>query len=272
MTNDSFIYSFKVIGLERKQIVSAIAGALGEEVKYLGPPTFAYQTAGWMVDRNGVVTSPEIEDNKIFRMVLHALKTAGVTTEGNGTVTLSLNDHGGNSLRNTINLIWCKQSLIQKALGRQTGIIPHGLVNAINSVPIDTLEEFAEVINGAIDDGTIEDESQLEFDLVDKTISFSFFNASLNPEEVLAFCTLCQRINEQGRKRKFSSIKQREVVNEKYAFRVWLLKLGFIGEAFKTDRKILLEKLTGDGAYRTEEARKAAEEKRNWKTASVNEN
>ena len=116
MTNDSFIYSFKVIGLERKQIVSTIAGVLGEEVKYLGPPTFAYQIAGWMVDRNGVVTSPEIKDNKIFRMVLHALKTAGVTTEGNGTVTISLNDHDGNSLRNTVNLIWSKQKLIQKAL------------------------------------------------------------------------------------------------------------------------------------------------------------
>ena len=66
MTNDSFIYSFKVISLERKQIASTMAEALGEEVKYLGPPTFVYRTAGWTIDRSGVVTSPEIEDNEIF--------------------------------------------------------------------------------------------------------------------------------------------------------------------------------------------------------------
>ncbi|MDR3602079.1 MAG: virulence factor [Desulfosporosinus sp.] len=262
MTNESFIYSFKVIGFERKQIASNIAEALGEEVKYQGPPTFAYLIAGWRVDRNGVVTSPEIEDNKILRTVLEALKTAGVIPEGNGTVTLPLNDHDGNSLRNTVNIIWSKQKLIQKALDWQASIIPAGLVNAINAVPIDSLEEFAEAVNKAIDAGAIEEDSQLEFDLIDKSISFSFFNAILNIEEVLAYRTLCQLINEQGRKQKFSSTNQREVINEKYAFRVWLLKLGFIGEIFKTERKILLSKLDGDAAYRTIEAKQAAGEKR----------
>ncbi len=232
MRNHRFVYSFKASGVERKQIASVIAEALGEEVKYLGPPTFAYRIAGWTIDRSGVVTSPEIEDNEIFRTVLEALKTAGVTADGNGTITISLNDHNGNSLRNTINLIWSKQSLIQKALDWHAPIIPNGLVNAINAVPIDSLEEFAEVINKAIDAGTIEEESQLEFDIVDKTISFSFFNASLNSEEVLAFITFCQRINEQGMKQKFSSTRQRESTNDRYSFRCYLLKLGFIGEEY----------------------------------------
>lgn len=274
MTNDSFIYSFKVIGIERKEVASTIAGALGEDVKYQGPPTFAYQTAGWKIDRNGLVRTSEIsiKEKNSLRVALEALKTVGATPEGNGTIKLSLQGHTGNSLRNVSNLIWTKQSLIQKALDWQMDIIPAGLVNAINAVPIESLEEFAEVVNTAIDAGTLEGECGLDFDLADKTISFSFFNASLDFDEVLAFLTLCQQINEQGKKQKFSSTKQREVVNEKYAFRVWLLKLGFIGEAFKTERKILLAKLTGDGAYRTEEARKAAEEKRKGKTASVNEN
>lgn len=154
--NNSFIYSFKTTGLERKQIASTIAEALGEEVKYLGLPTFAYRTAGWRIDRSGVVTSPEIEDNEILRTVLKALKTAEAVVEGNGTVNLSLQCHSGNSLRNIANLIWCKQKLIQKALGRESDIVPEGLIDAINSVPIDTLEEFAEVVNGAIDIGQIQ--------------------------------------------------------------------------------------------------------------------
>ena len=42
----------------------------------------------------------------------------------------------------------------------------------------------------------------------------------------------------------------KEVINEKYAFRCFLLRLGFIGDEFKKDRKILLEKLSGSSAFR----------------------
>lgn len=168
---------------------------------------------------------------------------------GNGTVTLSLNDHTGNTLRNLINIIWCKQSLIQKSLGRQETIIPVSLVNTLNAVPIDSLDDFANVINSAIETGEIKEECDLDFDLTDKTVSFSFLNASLDFDEVLSFITLCRQLNQQAIQQKFSSTKLREVINEKYAFRVWLLRLGFVGDDYKTERKVLLAKLSGDGVY-----------------------
>ena len=42
----------------------------------------------------------------------------------------------------------------------------------------------------------------------------------------------------------------KEVINEKYTFRCFLLRLGFIGDEFKMDRKILLENLSGSSAFR----------------------
>ena len=39
--------------------------------------------------------------------------------------------------------------------------------------------------------------------------------------------------------------------NEKYAFRCFLLRLGFIGDEFKADRKILLSKLDGSAAFKS---------------------
>jgi len=44
---------------------------------------------------------------------------------------------------------------------------------------------------------------------------------------------------------------EKEVDNEKYAFRCFLLRLGFIGEEYKTDRKILLKNLTGSSAFKS---------------------
>jgi hypothetical protein len=46
------------------------------------------------------------------------------------------------------------------------------------------------------------------------------------------------------------TVKEKETDNDKYAFRCFLLRLGFIGDGFKSARKILLEKLDGSSAFR----------------------
>ena len=45
--------------------------------------------------------------------------------------------------------------------------------------------------------------------------------------------------------------KAREVANEKYAFRCFLLRLGFIGDEYKLSRKLLLANLDGSSAFKT---------------------
>lgn len=269
MMSDGFKYSFKITGLERKVSASVIAAAQcdGSTYTYAGVPSFVYEAAGWIVDRDGIVSSPEtpIGQKDSILQVFHALKTAGASVEGDGTVTLSMNDHNGNSLRNLVNLIWTKQNLLKKSLARQTDIVPESLVRVINSVPLDSVEDYAEAINHAIDIGEISGESELEFDMVNKTISFSFFNSGLDYSEVSAFISLCWRLNEQSKRQKFSSIIQKQVPNEKYAMRVWLIQLGFVGPSYSSERRVLLSRLAGDAAYRSIEAKQAAELKRKGK-------
>ncbi|WP_088186056.1 hypothetical protein [Desulfosporosinus sp. FKA] len=271
MTNGTFIYSMRVSGIERKKVANAIAGVLGMEIEYMGAPTFCYRVGKWVIDREGLIISPEVTlmERDSFCSILDTLKTAEAIAEGDATVTLSMTSHNGNTLRNLVNLLWCKQSLIRKSLARVTDIIPESLITAINSVPIDTLEEVATVINVGIDNGVIKGDCQIDFNMAEKTLSSSFFNASLDIDEIFAFAFFCQQLSKQSIQQKFSSIKIREAVNEKYAMRCFLLKLGLIGEAYKVARKILLKRLDGDSSYRTIEAKQAAEAKRK-KIASEN--
>ena len=44
---------------------------------------------------------------------------------------------------------------------------------------------------------------------------------------------------------------EKAVENEKYAFRCFLLRLGFIGAEYKTERKILLKNLTGSSTFKS---------------------
>ena len=54
-----------------------------------------------------------------------------------------------------------------------------------------------------------------------------------------------------ARNAKRVNAKEKDTDDEKYAFRCFLLRLGFIGAEFKTERKILLRNLTGSSAFRS---------------------
>ena len=53
-----------------------------------------------------------------------------------------------------------------------------------------------------------------------------------------------------ARTQKRVTSKEKQVENEKFAFRVFLIRLGFIGNEYKTTRKILLKNLSGNSAFR----------------------
>ena len=63
--------------------------------------------------------------------------------------------------------------------------------------------------------------------------------------------------------------KEKPVENEKYAFRCFLLRLGFIGAEYKQTRKVLLKNFEGSSAFRTQEAADKYREKQEAKKAEA---
>ena len=213
MSNNSFRFSQKIVGQERKAIASVIAEALEGQVRYTGAPGFAYEADGWTVDRDGVVHSPEIglDEIKSVRPVIDALNIAGLSTEGTMTIALSLDGFGETSFENLKNLLASKETLIKKAL--------------------------------SVD-------RELSVSAENEGITFPFWNATLNADEVQTYITLAKQMAEQAKAQKRVLRNEKPADNEKYAFRCFLLRLGFIGDNFKTERKVLLSRLSGNGAYR----------------------
>ena len=77
------------------------------------------------------------------------------------------------------------------------------------------------------------------------------------PEEAQAYMSFLTALRAMAKEAKRVLAKETEVENEKYAFRCFLLRLGFIGSDSKEARKILLRNLSGHSAFRN----KAEEEK-----------
>ena len=85
--------------------------------------------------------------------------------------------------------------------------------------------------------------------MTDEKIAFPWFTET-DAESVRAYTHLVTALCGMAKNAKRVTAKEKEVESEKYAFRCFLLRLGFIGVEYKTERKILLKNLSGSSAFR----------------------
>lgn len=82
------------------------------------------------------------------------------------------------------------------------------------------------------------------------TIEFRAFNSQLHAGKIKAYLQFCLAITAQAYNQKSARPTRTVSENEKYTFRVWLLRLGLIGDEFKTARLHLLNHLEGNIAWK----------------------
>lgn len=89
------------------------------------------------------------------------------------------------------------------------------------------------------------------------TIEFRAFNSGdsgskgvIHAGKIKAYIQFCMAITAQAYNQKYASPTKTVSENEKYTFRVWLLRLGMIGDEFKTARGHLLDHLEGNIAWK----------------------
>ena len=95
-----------------------------------------------------------------------------------------------------------------------------------------------------------DDFAGLAFD--EEKVTFTGFRAVPDAEHLQTFMKLAAAMNKMAITQKRVQAKKVDDSNEKYAFRIWLLRLGMTGEGYSADRKRLLENLTGHTAFRDE--------------------
>lgn len=72
----------------------------------------------------------------------------------------------------------------------------------------------------------------------------------LHAGQLKSYIQLCLALSQMAKTVRTASPKPQQNENPKYAMRTWLLRLGFIGEEFKTARELLTKRLDGDAAFR----------------------
>lgn len=214
---------FNRTGAERKALVIAISEILGTKAKYMGMPTTAYDFGGLIVDKTGAL---EFEENifpKDIKDLLQKLSDRGFIAEGNEVSEESKETPQSENVGLTVaipiekvgvgnitNLLDAKGELIKKALG--------------------------------VDD--------IRIKIDEEKVSFPWFSELPDVDTAKTYTRFISKLCEMSKKQKRINNTENKVENEKYAFRCFLLRLGFIGDEYKADRKILLKNLSGSSAFK----------------------
>ena len=231
---------YNVSGDKRKALVAVMRDVLQDTTRYLGAPSFAFQVGAYTVDKNGTVICPEecnaTEVDTLMRELAHdgfigervgeaakpaeskavepdqlKKETPRAVDPDRLAVELPKNGMTPTAIENLRRLVASKETLLKKALGS-------------DSLPITEHSD---------------------------RIEFGWFRPTDDQTEIAAYYQLVQGLSELARTQKRVSATEQEVENEKYAFRCFLLRLGFIGSEYKEARKILLKNLSGNAAFRT---------------------
>ncbi|MFR2838795.1 MAG: amidoligase family protein [Zhenhengia sp.] len=171
-------------------------------------------------------------------------------------------------LRFLCNIVYSKQNLIYKALGvkqlrsRYCKKLDEKFIDKLYQKKPTSLFNMAEIWYAqASDDDWQRRYNESRYHILNlhpllsgrqQSIEYRCFNGTLHAGEIKSYIQFSLLLTASALNAKSASRKVTVPVteNDKYAFRVWLLKLGMIGDEFKTARLHLLKNLTGNIAWR----------------------
>ena len=225
-------------GSERKALLAVMREILQDTPKYMGPPTFSFEIGPYTIDRHGTLHCPDHLDSTQGAMLIRELERDGFIGERIGepakpaeqqiietpikeivTPTLDNLDRLSvemprdgmtpTAMENLRRLVASKATLLKKALGT-------------DSLPITEHTD---------------------------RIEFGWFRPTDDQTEIAAYYQLVQGLCELARTQKRVLAAERPVESDRFALRCMLLRIGFIGDAFKDSRRVLLRNLTGSSSY-----------------------
>lgn len=210
MLPNHFVLVQKPVGKTRRELADIICKVIGMEVQFTGVPRMMYLIGGWTIERDGTLKTPALGFDNLGE--LQNVMTA-ISSHGigfDGFFSLEISDD---------ELSDSQQTNLHNVFQRKEILIKKALDADLKLVFGDNIQ-------------------------------FAGLRPTTDISVLKVYIHLVQKLIDHARGISKASPKQKPVINEKYDFRCFLLRLGFIGEKYKEDRKILLQNLSGNSAFK----------------------
>ena len=219
-------------------------------------------------------------DMETLQELVRRLRKAGArsdATKGCGVhIHIGTKGHTPRTLRNLANIMASHEDLLARALNLDRGRISRycrtvdpRFLEQVNRRKPTTMADLADIWYGSqnADYGRSQHYNDSRYHMLNLhatftkgTVEFRLFQFDapsdgrqngLHAGQLKSYIQLCLALSQMAKTVRTASPKPQQNENPKYAMRTWLLRLGFIGEEFKTARELLTKRLDGDAAFRS---------------------
>lgn len=248
---------FNATGERRKEMVKVISGIVGMKAVYMRMPTCAYAISNFTVSKEGTLVWDERSSGELVEKVLEGLAQAGFMAEPEDAAEAQPEDSteeapamdtpeaaGGETA----------QAEPQEGIGLMVSLPRESFTDAA----LENLHRLVDAKAALIKKALAVESLPVEADA--EKVSFPWFADGQDGDSAKAYTHFITALCDMARKQKRVTAKERPADNEKYAFRCFLLRLGFIGEEYKGERKVLLKNLSGNGSFKSGARKGAADD------------
>ena len=223
---------FEMSGKKRKELVNAISEITGAKAVYKFMPTCAYEIRSYTVNKNGSLDTGNYDKAEV-RELIAALADKGFV---------------------------CNEEGVEIAAETPTQPDTEGNAESVDRFSISMKRDFFdEALFGKLD-RLIESKSDLfkmafktddlSYEVTEDRVTFAWFPWTGEADEGTAYSTFIDLLTKHLKEHKRINASKTQTDNPKFAMRVFLIRLGMVGDEFKMTRKILLRNLKGSSAFR----------------------
>lgn len=220
---------------DRKPLVKAISEFTGADAVYMRTPTYAYRIDYFTVTREGNLEFDDRADSEEIEGLLEFLAERGFIAGNADTSATEQPETASEEVSADTDSAEHSESV------GLTVEVP------LEGMAVENLTKLLEAKGRLIRRALALD--SLPIEVTDSAVKFPWF-ADCSADECKAYTHFISALCELAANAKRVTAKEKEIDNDKYAFRCFLLRLGFIGSEYKAERKILLRNLTGSSAFR----------------------
>lgn len=239
----NFQYNYNLTGSNRKPLVEAISQILGQPAVYQGAPGFSYTVGDYTVDRNGMLSYGSNIHPDFAAVLVEDLRKQGFTAERVAMDNVAEEIDGGEAT----------------ADGNASEAVPNDNAPDRFTVEIpdtgftpEARENLKKIVAGK---ATLFRQAlgtdNLSIMELDGKIAFPWFTLHGLDGEADTYSRFIAAICKMAKTQKRVTAVEKPVENAKFTMRLFLIRLGFIGDEYKTARKILLRNLTGNSSWKS---------------------
>ncbi len=244
-------YNYNLSGSDRKPLVEAISQILDKPAVYQGAPSFAYTVGDFTVDRNGILSYTSNIHPDFAAVLISDLQERGFVAE-----IISDTDDDEPTTENAYDTDENEAIVTENIASTEVTDTDSSDILTIEVPDNGFTPEAKENIRKIVASKKTVLEKAIGSDVLpivekDGKITFPWFTLHGIDGEADAYGHLITAICKMAKEQKRVTATEKPIENEKFTMRLFLIRLGFIGDEYKTARKILLRNLSGNASWKS---------------------